>query len=396
MLITFSLLLIVSNSVTVNTHGSGEYSIKPLHVAGNKILTSDGDVVILRGVDYSYFIDGPYGSWMLPDGEIEWNTWDTTAINSNLDAIQSWGCNAVRIPTTIQWWTQNTNNFQSNLQYFISQAASRSIYVDFVLWRDDAGEGQQPPLPYPPYDNSSIIKSVRDFVNVWSSIATSLKGYPNVMFELWNEPNGDATAEASWLNATQQCIDSIRESGARNLIIVQWGSNIYVDFQNYRGTPDSYGSLDWVSTNQLNDPAKNIVYSTHLYGNSFFDSMNNYVPKYSYSDMLWALNFTGLLSIASQHPVLIGEIGCNLWAGSTDNEYAWYNNTLTILNQYAIGYCGWAWAPWKTWHSMGSCKRAGKLCTKSRGTNTTTADRYMQTVLKTGSEREWCLKPLKF
>ena len=61
---------------------------------GNQILTSNGTVVILRGVDYTYFIDGPCGSWMLPNGQIEFNTWDTAALNSNLDAIKSWGCNS--------------------------------------------------------------------------------------------------------------------------------------------------------------------------------------------------------------------------------------------------------------------------------------------------------------
>jgi hypothetical protein len=303
--------------------------------------------VILRGVDYSYFIDGPYGSWMFPDGEIEWNTWDKTALNSNLDAIQSWGCNVVRVVTTVQWWTQNTNDFRSNVEYFISQAASRGIYVDFVLWRNDAVEGQ-PSLPYPPYDNSSIINNVSDFVNVWTSIAATLKVYPNVMFELWNEPNGDAAAEASWLSASQQCISAIRGTGATNLIVVQWGSNIYLDFQNYSPNSDAYSSMDWASSNPLKDPVNNILYSTHIYSSDFFDSLNNYVLKYSYSDMLWALNFTGLLSFASEHPLWIGEIGCNLWASSMDNEYAWYNNTLTILNQNDISYSGWAWAPWRT------------------------------------------------
>jgi hypothetical protein len=98
----------------------------------------------------------------------------------------------------------------------------------------------------------------------------------------------------------------------------------------------------------LHDPKNNIVYSTHLYSNSFYDSIDDYNSKYSYSDMLWALNVTGLLALASEHPVWIGEIGCNLWDSNMDNEYAWYNNTLTILNQYSIGYSAWAWAPWKT------------------------------------------------
>ena len=353
-LIIFSVVSPVLNNVKVNPPVptnppvSAEYSIPPLHVAGNQILTSDGAVVILRGVDYTYFIDGPCGSWMLPDGQIEFNTWDTAAINSNLDAIKSWGCNCIRVLATTQWWVQNTENFQSNLEYFIAQAALRGIYVDFTFWRN-SGVMEAASLPYPPYDSGNgIINSVSDFVNVWTSVANTLKGYPNVMFELWNEPNGDAAAEASWFSVTQQCINAIRGTGSTNIIVVQWGSNTYLDFQNYSNASTTSSSMDWASSNPLNDPLNNIVYSTHLYSSGFYDSLNNYVQKYSYSDMLWALNVTGLLSLASQHPVWIGEIGCNLWASNMNDEYAWYSNTLTILNQYGIGYCGWAWAPWNT------------------------------------------------
>jgi hypothetical protein len=305
-------------------------------------------VDILRGVDYTYFIDGPCGSWMLPNGQIEFNTWDTAAINSNLDAIKSWGCNSIRVLATTQWWVQNTENFQSNLEYFIAQAALRGIYVDFTFWRN-SGVMEATSLPYPPYDSGNgVINSVSDFVNVWTSVANTLKGYPNVMFELWNEPNGDAEAEASWFNVTQQCINAIRGTGSTSIIVVQWGSNTYLDFQNYSNVSTTASSMDWASSNPLNDTINNIVYSTHLYSSGFYDSSNNYVQKYSYSDMLWALNVTGLLSLASQHPVWIGEIGCNLWASNMSDEYAWYSNTLTILNQYGMGYCGWAWAPWSS------------------------------------------------
>ncbi len=338
----------VNPPVPTNPPVSTEYSTPPLHVAGNKILTSDGAVVILRGVDYTYFIDGPCGSWMLPNGQIEYNTWDTAALNSNLDVIKSWGCNCIRVLATTQWWVQNTENFQSNLEYFIAQAALRGIYIDFTFWRNNGRVGAAS-LPYPPYDSGNgVINSVSDFVNVWTSVANTLKCYPNVMFELWNEPNGDAEAEASWFSVTQQCINAIRGTGSTSIIVVQWGSDTYLDFQNYSTASTTASSMDWASSNPLNDTINNIVYSTHLYSSGFYDSLNNYVQKYSYSDMLWALNITGLLSLASQHPVWVGEIGCDLWASNMSDEYAWYSNTLTVLNQYGMGYCGWAWAPWST------------------------------------------------
>lgn len=352
LVVVFLSFIIISLSLLTPAFNSLDYrysriSLSPLHVVGNKIVDANSNVVILRGVVYSYFIDSPNGSWTLPDGEIEWNTWDPVAVNSNLEAIQSWGCNTVRVVVTLQWWIDNTNNFRSNLESFISCAASHQLYVDLTFWRVTADEGQVS-LPYPPYDNNSLVTSVAGFVDVWQGLAATLKSYPNVMFELWNEPVGDITAEESWFNTTQLCINAIRGTGATNLIVSQWDYGIYLDFMNYSLTPTSISSMDWANPSPLKDPLNNIVYSTHLYSDDFFDTTSGYAPKYSYSDMLWAFNITGLFSLASQHPVWIGEIGCNLWATNMTDEYAWYSNTLTILNQYGIGYCGWAWPPWTT------------------------------------------------
>ncbi len=197
-------------------------------------------------------------------------------------------------------------------------------------------------MPYPPYDTSGVINSVGDFVNLWISVANSLKTYPNVFFELYNEPNGDA---ASWFGATQQCITAIRATGATNLVVVQFNYCVGIDFVYYNS--GSKWGMDWVNQYPLTDPLNNIVYSTHIYRTSFYsDSNSNDGYAYSTSDMTWAL--TQLSVIGFNKPLWIGEIGCNLWASNMNNEYAWFANTLAILNQNGIGYCAWAWAPWVT------------------------------------------------
>ena len=347
--IAFSIMYFFSNNqVKVYPNGLGQESPMALHVVGNRVVTGEGVDLILHGVDYTYFIDDPYGSWMLPSGDIEYSVWDTTALAANLDAIKSWGFNSIRILATTQWWAQNSGDFQSHLEYFIKEAASRKIYVDFTFWRNNGLEGQ-PSLPYPPYDDGNgVIKSENAFVNLWASVSVALKSYPNVLFELWNEPNGDKEAQNSWFNVTQKCIDAIRDTGASNIIVLQWDYNTYLDFRNYSELSDSYDSKFSEMSTSLHDSRNNIIYSTHLYSTGFYDSSNGYSLKYSYSDMLWALNVTGLLSFSSKYPVWIGEIGCSLWASNINDEYAWYNNTLSILNQNDIGYCGWAWAPWST------------------------------------------------
>jgi hypothetical protein len=311
--------------------------MQPLYVSGNEILTGNATPVVLRGVDYTYFIDGPTGSWTLPNGQTEWNTWDVNAIISNLDAIKAWGCNCIRVLATTQWWIDNTDNFQSNIETFVSLAEARGIYVDFVFWRNNGTEGQVG-LPYVDAGNN-VINSTSDFVNLWTSVAGTLRSYPNVMFELWNEPVG--VDEASWLNVTQQCVTAIRGTGASNLIVAQWGMGIGYDFT--YGT--TYG-LNWITAYPLTDPLNNLIYSTHIYRNAYYNDPNGdpQDEAFSYSDMLSALTIDGALNLTV--PLWVGEIGCSQWASNMTNEYAWFNNTLSILDQYGIGYCGWAWAPW--------------------------------------------------
>jgi hypothetical protein len=319
--------------------------IEPLHVTGNQIQTANNKIITLRGVDYTYFIDGPNGSWMTQDGNILWNTWDTTAINSNLDALQSWGINIIRITATVQWWTDNTDNFQSNLAYFITQAATRGIYVDFTFWRTTASSGM-PDGVLPWADGNGLINNPQDFINLWTNVANTLKVHPNVLFEFWNEPNagGDPVAEANWFSTTQRCIIALRAIGVKNLIVIQWDYGLAMDYVWYQ--QGSLWGLNWVDKYPLFDSAKNLVYSTHIYRNRFYNWNTDNGSPHSLADIAFALTKTGVIGF--DKPLWIGEIGCSLWATNMADEYEWYYNTLTILNQNGIGYAAWGWAPWRT------------------------------------------------
>jgi len=320
-------------------------AIEPLHVVGNQIQTASNKIITLHGVDYTYFIDGPNGSWMTQDGNILWNTWSPAAINSNLDALQRIGVNIVRVTTTAQWWIDNTDNFQSHLAYFITQAAERGIYVDFTFWQATSTSGM-PDGVLPWADGNGLINSPQEFIALWINVTNTLKIYPNVLFEFWNEPNarGDPFAEASWFRTTQQCITALRAIGATNLIVIQWNYGLAMDYTWYQ--QGSLWGLNWVDTYPLFDPTGNLVYGTHLYRNKFYNWPTTDGMPHSLADVTFALTQTGVLSF--DKPLWISEIGCNLWAANQSNEYEWYNNTLTVLNQNNIGYAAWAWAPWRT------------------------------------------------
>ena len=332
----------LSGNISINNSGTILYdALSPLHVEGPYIKNIFGQVVTLRGVDYSYFCDDPRGSWITRAGFVVWNSFDTIVMGDNLDAMRSWGANIVRTPITIEWWTKNTYNFRSNIATWIVMAARRGMYVEIVPWRV-SNATSFPELPYPPYNNgdpdTAIIGSVSAWVTFWADMANTLKAYPSVLFELQNEPHGNATAKTSYFNAAQQVITAIRNTGSTNPIVFQWDYGVGADIGN-AWTND----MSWVTDNPLTDTTGNLIYSTHIYRNSFVDSRTPFHQLYTFDEMTDALNVTGVLSVAAQHPVYVGEIGCSLWSSDQSNEQAWYNNTLSIFNQYAVSFSAWWW-----------------------------------------------------
>jgi hypothetical protein len=127
----------------------------------------------------------------------------------------------------------------------------------------------QDPLPYPPYQTSTnasaVIGNQADFVAYWASIASELKNYPNVIFELWNEPCGAGLS--TWISAMQQCITAIRATGATQPIICTHDMACWVGLE-YPPPPYGIcdaGTMDWVATSGLTDSLNNLIYSTHFY-----------------------------------------------------------------------------------------------------------------------------------
>lgn len=309
----------------------------PLHISGNQVLMANGTVLNLRGVDYSYFIDSEGGSWMLSDGNIEFTTnpMDIVGVSDFLNLMQAWNVTIIRVPFTMRFWIDNSKNFQSNIEYFITQAAHRGIYVDFCATCNNG------PLPWKASDNTAL-KSSAEFVDMWGNIGNTLKNYPSVMFELLNEPD---PADSSWFTVAQQCIVKMRSVGASQPIIIQWGTGLYDEFN---GPAGGFSWQNWVTAYSLTDPLGNIIYSEHIYTQN---NINNYttgsrVYYGDIADIQQMLTDNLVLQTAALHPVFIGEFGCDLYAADLQTEYQFFNNTLTLLNEYGIGYAIEASPPW--------------------------------------------------
>ncbi len=320
----------------------------PLHVEGRYIKNSLGQTVLLRGVNQAGMLDDPDG-WWNPEGGTIYSglgNWNPDAVKYNLDCMKEWNVNVLRLLLTVEWWKTNESNYRQHVKDTIAWAGERRIYVLIVFW-NVKGNGDQDPLPFPPYSLSgseTTIANVNDFVDNWHSVAQELSSYPNVLFELWNEPHGDPFARQAWFDATQDCITSIRSTGSQQIIVVQWDYGIWVNLD-YPSSP--YSSMNWVENYPLNDPLGNIVFSMHMYRGNIHSTVPERVNSWEYDDLKEGheLCFVPHVLYNLSKPILIGEIGADMWCTGEEleHELAYYNNSLTIYNEWEIGYIGWVW-----------------------------------------------------
>ncbi|MEM7818743.1 MAG: cellulase family glycosylhydrolase [Candidatus Aenigmatarchaeota archaeon] len=345
--------------------------VSKLHVEGKYLKDEEGNIIFLRGVNQPGFTDSPTGFWRCEGCGI-WSglcPWNASAVMDNLKVMKAWGTNAIRGHQTIRYWLDNeiihyeskcnvTQPYRENVKDVIEMAAEMGMYYIFDAYnlKGYGEEGStQDRMPFPPYtNNTDVIPNEDAFVEYWRSVASELKNYPNVIFEIYNEPVGipeKTTQEAmtDWHRVWQKVINAIRSTGATQPIIIQWGYGIWVNLDYYTSP---HGDLQWVENYTFNDPLNNLIYSTHIYRDGGFCHRSSSVPssernRWQYDEIKLCLNYTLVDYVVNKlnKPLFIGEIGANMWYSGVDleRELAYLNNTLSIMNDWGIGYTVWVW-----------------------------------------------------
>jgi aryl-phospho-beta-D-glucosidase BglC (GH1 family) len=374
----------LTDKITIRSSGIIISPILPLHVEGRYIKNFLNQTILLRGVNKVEFCDDPDGIWM---GNTKWSDENVIA---ELDAMKTWGINVIRCHFSVELWKYNIGpasghpaspycsiSTREAIKRLLTFAAERGIYV--ILDAYSVGcywtGGDQDPLPFPPYtvstNASEVISSVEDFVDWWRSVARELKDYPNVMFDLWNEANPPMEAWRVWLDAANRCINAIREEGFTGIIFFEWRTGVYVNVYGdynfpigYTGTSGCFTFYDWLedAINNLTDPLGNLAFDCHFYRGSgscglfrgtYKDALREYwntttdYPWY-YDQVKMVMEACGWKWAAEKVPVICGEIGASLgWQTSNptehQNEMTAFRNTLSIFEEWGIGYVGFWW-----------------------------------------------------
>jgi endoglucanase len=365
-----SVLTAAGYTVTAPSAQSTALAIK---VSGGKLIDQNGKVVQLRGVNVAglegYAIQNQ--PWMNQD------PWAGRA--PVFSAIKSWaGVNAVRFTLNEASWLALTTydwpvapatvgvarkadpwgNYKAVVKAAVDGATAAGLYVilDMHLNAPNAiVPGIAGKVPITPIAQNPMADADNS-ISFWTSLASAYKGYPNVIFDLFNEPHIDGfvgvtgsldvtawaalrdggmgtsfqagvggatgqnvTVSQNWASAgTQAMLNAVRAAGATNVVMspgLSWALNMAM----------------WVKYAPV-DPLKQLAASWHGYAST----TNNLVPAVSTS-------FTDVQAIlAAGYPVIIGETGDFTAAGAA----TWLPILLPWANTNGVSVLVWTWDAW--------------------------------------------------
>lgn len=196
-------------------------TVKPLHVEGTQLLDSDDNPVVLHGISYGWHQIWPRF----------WNS------ESCQYLIKDWGAKVIRASLGV------------------SKPVNEEMYNSFL---QDPGLGWQCLNPvvdaaisngaYVIIDWHSHDIFEEDAVKFFTTVATRYKGIPNVMYELFNEPDYESWSEVKAYS--ERLINVIRSIDPDAIILV--------------GSPHWDQDINVVADDPIKDQ-KNIMYTMHFY-----------------------------------------------------------------------------------------------------------------------------------
>lgn len=298
-------------------------SITPLHVNGEKILDQNGNTIQLRGV-----------AWCETYMTERTDVFDPLA---RAVACKAKGFDSIRIPIAWnpegvgnEWHTDSYRNF---IYSCVDACIANALYVILDFHTDQLGslwgaDSQANALTDPTW--------VDAWVDWWKSLATKYKDAPNVLYELFNEPNGGTNdiIKDNYRQVAEEAVVGIQSVHPDALILVS-------DY-----------AIGQIHDAFLTPTYSNIVYVFHryLHYDGWVSPPNNYPDYYASGDYStaksimknWYMEVGFWLADSGTAPVILGEFG----AVTTDGGWNhWFSDVYDITEEHKISWNVWYWEP---------------------------------------------------
>ncbi len=249
----------------------------PLRLAASasRLLDPNGNQAVLKG------LMAPEPTWLYARGLFN---------EKYFQQIHAAGARVIRVPVFPNEWEQDGDYLWRYLDPVVAWAGQNDMYVIIdwhVIGNITTGAGaHMPPLK----ENAKALT-----LKFWQLTAHYFRNTPNVMFEIWNEP--ESISAGDWRQEAAGLVKEIRDQGANQVVIVG-GINFAKD-------------LSWELSDPIPDP--NLAFAAHIYPGD---------PQSSWAE--WFGN------VADKYPVILTEWGFMDHAPSPGNA-----NLVGSLSTYA-------------------------------------------------------------
>ncbi len=248
-----------------------------LRVSGNRIVNQHGDTVALHGM--SLF----WSQWMgkyYNESCIDW-------------LVKDWNSEVVRAALGVEQngYLKKAEREEKKISTVVDAAIDRGIYV-IIDWHSHHAE-----------------KETEKAVEYFSRMSSQYGDYPNVIYEIYNEP-----LKVSWDSVlkpyAEQVVSAIRANDPDNIIIM--------------GTPNWSQDVDIAARNPVDD--SNIAYAVHFYASTHKQWLRDKCDS----------------ALAGGVALWASEFGTCFANGDGDINYEEMETWFTYMENNGISWCNWS------------------------------------------------------
>ncbi len=309
-----------------------------IRVAGNHLVNGQGQAIRLIGVNV------PASATCIPTGpHTPGGVFFMPSASQSATAIATWHANVVRITMNEDCWlginggnpAYTGSNYRNAIESFVALLHTHGIYVILDLHTNAPGGT--------PATSQQVMPDADHAIAYWTSVATSFKSDPAVIFEPYNEPhitslnaqtadpwqcwrdgcvvrevdqfhNTPIAGAASWQGTgMQSLVNAIRATGATNPILID-GLNWSEDLTQL---------LQYLPT----DPQHQLIADYH-----------NYMSGTSRNNLAYWNSV--IAPVAAQLPLVTSEFG------EKDCQSNFVTQYMQWADQHDVSYVAWVWIPW--------------------------------------------------